>query len=142
MNDNPDIVETPTVAETKEEVRPSHQVLALKNEIEKFAGSQADLLEQISKQDEIIEDQKHEIEANQDLTNILREAFIREVDKSIRLEEAMENSIRERTLEYKQQITLLKERIRYLTTKTEIDQALLEELRRDKEKLYEKLMRK
>lgn len=50
MNENSNIIETPIIAEAKEEVRPSHQVLALKNEINAFIGPQLDLLEQIEKQ--------------------------------------------------------------------------------------------
>lgn len=52
---NPNIVETPTVAEAKEPIRPSHQVIALANEIKSFAGTQIPLLEQIAEQKKTIE---------------------------------------------------------------------------------------
>ena len=55
MNDNPDIVDIPPVAEAKESHRPSHQVLALTKEITDFAATQIPLLEQIAEQKKTIE---------------------------------------------------------------------------------------
>lgn len=55
MNENPDSVEVPPVAEAKESPRPSHQVLALKKEITDFAATQIPLLEQIAEQKKTIE---------------------------------------------------------------------------------------
>lgn len=62
MNENTNIVETPPVAEAKESVRPSHQVIALKKEITDYAGSQVELLEKIERRDIKIHKLKEKIE--------------------------------------------------------------------------------
>lgn len=59
--DHLDIVNSPTNAEAKEEVRPSHQVLAIKREIMTYAGGQAHLIERVEEQARIIAEQKSTI---------------------------------------------------------------------------------
>lgn len=50
-----------TIAEAKEPIRPSQQVIALRRNIHAYAGSQIQLLETIEQQTAIIEEQKTEI---------------------------------------------------------------------------------
>ena len=59
MNDNPDMVNVPAIAETKKIPRTSHQVQALKNEIMTYVGSQVELLERIEKQEQEIAELKN-----------------------------------------------------------------------------------
>lgn len=62
MNDNPDIVEVPPVAEAKAPHRPSHQVLAIKREIMTYAGGQAHFIEKIEEQAQIITEQQERLD--------------------------------------------------------------------------------
>lgn len=48
MNDNTAPIEAPIVAESKESVRPSHQILALKNNIINYLDPQDDLVKELT----------------------------------------------------------------------------------------------
>lgn len=56
MNDNSDWVEIPRIAEAKEPVRPSEQVIALRRNIQAYADSHASLLEKIGKKSQTIDE--------------------------------------------------------------------------------------
>src|SRR3546814_7481107 len=70
MNENTNIIETPTIAEAKE----TYQMSELKQEIRSFAESQMHLLERIEYQNATIESQKAEIaDLTETLTQTRRE---------------------------------------------------------------------
>lgn len=56
MDDNSNWIEVPRVAESKEPVRPSEQIIALRRNIQAFADSRASLLEQINKKNQLIDE--------------------------------------------------------------------------------------
>lgn len=62
MNEETNAIEAPQIAEAKEDIRPNHQVLALKNEIMKFAGTYTELTTIINKQTKLIIEQESKIE--------------------------------------------------------------------------------
>lgn len=97
MNDNPDITNVPALAEAKTYHRPSHQVLALKNEIEHFAGTIADLVESNEKL-------KNEVEV---------------LGEIIDMQKKMINFPFEERLEYKRQIRSLQNEINLLEKELE-----------------------
>lgn len=75
MNENFNSVEVPQVAEVKESIRPSHQLLALKNEIQQLAGSQTQLLEELDAKNQIIEQQNMTIKRQQAIINNYKKAL-------------------------------------------------------------------
>ena len=69
MTENNDLGSIPAIAESKDVIRPSQQFLALKREIDSYAGAQLHLLEHVDEQARIIAEQKQTIE---ELTNTIK----------------------------------------------------------------------
>lgn len=70
INDN-----IPILAEAKEEIRPSHQVLALRKEVVDFAGTHLPLLEKLEAKNQIIEQQNSTINRQQAIINSYKKAL-------------------------------------------------------------------
>lgn len=118
MNDNPDPICTPVVAEAKEIHRPSQQLLAIKREIMTYAGAQTNFIERLDEQTRVIEDQKTTISDMQNEIvslrkklerNKLLEQEINELNYLKRDLEAQKNSINSDIDTIKRAITWVEE---------------------------------
>lgn len=104
--------DVPQVAESKEVYRPSHQILALKNEIERFAGTMADLTE-----------------SNKKLQN-----EVEVLGEIINMQKKMINFPFEERLEYKRQIRSLQTEINVLENRIHFKDETIDDLRKELKK--------
>lgn len=154
MNDATNSLEAPIIAEAKETVKPSHQTIGIRRNIQAYAGSLASHLES---RDQIIEELQQETTQLKDLifnqnndNQVLRsnnEALQSEI-KSARTQ----NIEKDRTINslnaeiegyswypdsgYKSKIEKMEKQIIELRRDLHISNALLDEAKRDKEKLF------
>lgn len=154
MNTNPDIGEIPPVAEAKETHRPSHQVIALRRNIQAYAGTLASHLES---RDQIIDEFQEEIRQlkslifnqnndiqtlkrdNETLQSNLKAAHARNIEKGKTindLNKAIEGVDWFPESGYKGKITKMEKQIVELRRDLHISETLLAEAKRDKERLF------
>lgn len=156
MNEATNSVEAPIVAEAKETVKPSHQIIGIRRNIQAYAGSLATHLES---RDQIIEESRQEIvELTQRLDHYTSSIQRITAEKNKALEELKaakselyweKNEVTKLTRDiegggnlsryregYKKTISTLEGEISVLRRDLHISNALLDEAKRDKEKLF------
>lgn len=156
MNETPSGADIPTIAESKSTEKPSHQVIALRRNIQAYAGTIASHLES---RDQIIE------ESRQEITNLAHR--LDQSNLTIRRLETEKSKVLGELTQIKSELSIKNREIRNLTTEIEgsghlasykegykktilnlekknselrrdlqISNALLDEAKRDKEKLF------
>lgn len=123
MNDNSNLGSVPEIAEAKETIRPSQQLLAIKREIMTYAGSNAYLFDRIEEQTKLIEEQKDLITSlNQRIERLDTQNYNLQRDLNISklhdLERSEYSSLKYRLLDetkvVKSDISSLKHHLKYM----------------------------